>query len=466
MQLQHPQLPLVSADDASSMSLPYLSRFLGYHIQAQTLATLEGLTSGLLTLSGAEPKAVAQQVAQLQGVLASSYGIPLDGHAEAIRDLGVAFSFHRPLVFEDVERLIAHVRPFLPGESGVDPLLAQGLERHAPALSAIFRRAEQALRGSPGEVFVEEAGAVRVEARLPSARGGKHAFVGLVTLTLDGRSWDAVIRGDLVTPADYLEIIRAKPEVAGVMPSLYGRIGPYAVMERLKGLELDEVSRRLETDPSFARRYAQAALSLIQGATEKGMMIIDVDFDYGHNCMYDGASGALRLVEQCNLRVSPLNYDSRELLMVSLLDQLRYRNAAKFDAPELNFLWELIRLAVSDAGLARAVVRERRLRFDHPEFRQVFGEQYFGHGSAFRRAKSEGREAFQTEFDRHFSDPAVRESAWVIYGSFHWPLVFSEDFLRAVRDDDRARFDEIVHGRKFVNEIRDKSDPRYTPVYL
>lgn len=84
--------------------------------------------------------------------------------------------------------------------------------------------------------------------RLPHLRGGKHGAVAIMEWRgTDGGDVSCVLRKahgntGLVDAQHYLESIQAEPSIAEVVPQLYGMVGEWAVIERLQGLELDEIT--------------------------------------------------------------------------------------------------------------------------------------------------------------------------------------------------------------------------------
>lgn len=287
--------------------------------------------------------------------------------------------------------------------------------------------------------------------RLPHLRRGKHAFVGIVVLnSADGETTSAVIRNQVYDARVYSEVAATHPLVKTLVPELYGISGDWVVMERLYGLELEELETRLRDDPDFRRRYARSAFNVIASAAEAGLQLNDVAFIGGHNVMVRSDDAQIRLIEQRTL--APTIFDPNETITHQLLSELEHV-IDKDEDWRTDYAMQLIQAAIEKVGVENLYMKGRVIKPTNPNYRDA----YF-----LERWEKLSDEGYQKILD----NPVTREGLTVSWFGRGFTEAFTEETLDAAKNGDQERFKAAIAGRNYRTDITDKSDPRYGVIVL
>lgn len=264
--------------------------------------------------------------------------------------------------------------------------------------------------GVPGQQMFEgntEDGTL-FRVRLPHLRKAhvSHAIVGIVDLNFpDGAVSSFVIKRSEYEARFYQKFVGNHPSLKRYLPGQYGLVGNWAVLERLYGLEERELSSRLKEDPDFLELYATNAYNLIEELADNKVSPQGVFFAKGHNVMVDPTNAEIRLVEQTSLGDLPDSYPRMKALTCILMEQ------AKIGRPIEDF----------EVDFVISLFKKAFLKYDPKSLfvRSNLGKPY----------------RFPTE-------------------------IFSDDFVKAVLEEDTLLVRDIVASRKVTKEVPDKDDPR------
>lgn len=114
-----------------------------------------------------------------------------------------------------------------------------------------------------GQTAEGDEGEIKFRVRTPKLRTGKHAHVGLVEIFDNEQVFECALRSDASDAREYLDHVRDNPSVAEFVPKLYAIVNSWAVLEKLKGLELAEVEERMRKDPQFLEKFARQAFDIV-----------------------------------------------------------------------------------------------------------------------------------------------------------------------------------------------------------
>lgn len=278
--------------------------------------------------------------------------------------------------------------------------------------------------------------------RIPHLREGKHARVAIVEVTDgDREEFSCVLRNDPESSEKYLQVIQEKPFVATLVPKLYGVMGDWVVMEKLSGLELQELTDKLASDPSFLKKYARTAYQVIKETSEAGLRLRDVEFGGAHNTIVDPESAEIRIVEQDTIdlyKKRPSNQLVTGQVLKELSQTVKHKDRSK------EFVFELVKLASKDIGDEQLYYQATEIGPDHPDY-------------------------MKTYFTVNHKYPEEGYKVPVTYGSYDssgMTIAISPDLVESVKNDQLDRFKEIMDAGHYKISIRDKNDSRSAAILL
>lgn len=296
-----------------------------------------------------------------------------------------------------------------------------------------------------------ESEGTRYSVRLPHLRRGKHAFVGIVDLNgADGETASAVIRNNVDDARAYSELAATHPIVRTLVPDLYGISGDWVIMERLQGLELEELETRLRDDPDFRRRYARSAFNVTASAAEAGLQLNDVAFINGHNVMVSPDDAQIRLVEQRTL--APTIFDPNETITNQLFSELTHVSDRE-EEWRTDYAMQLLQAAIERVGAENLYMKGRAIKPTNPNYKDAYFLERWGKLS-------------DVDYQKILDNPVAREKMTVSWFGRGYTEAFTEDTIDAVKSGDREKFKAAIAGRKYKRDITDKEDPRYGVVVL
>ena len=287
--------------------------------------------------------------------------------------------------------------------------------------------------------------------RLPHLRRGKHAFVGIVDLNgADGETTSAVIRNNVEDARVYSELAATHPIVKTLVPELYGISGDWVVMERLQGLELEELETRLRDDPDFRRGYARSAFGVISSAAGAGLKLNDVAFINGHNVMVSPDDAQIRFVEQRNL--APTIFDPNETITDQLFSELTHVSD-KGEEWRADYAMQLVQAAVEKVGAENLYMKGRAIKPTNPNYKDAYFLERW-------------KKLSDDEYQKILDNPVMREGLTVSWFGTGYTEALTEETVDAARSGDKDKFKAAIAGRKYKRDITDKEDPRYGVVIL
>lgn len=258
---------------------------------------------------------------------------------------------------------------------------------YRPALEYIIAQAESAdqftLAANKQAPIAGEVDGIQFTT-VRAARAGKHAQVLVVECSNDqGDQFSCVLRSGTEAATRYKEVTEKYPVAATFEPELYGTIesadqSPWTVMERLRGVELDELTHSLQ-NPAFAERYARSVAGLLDQTASAGLALNDCVFFRGHNVMYDDATQRPRLIEQTTL-VPAEGYAPAELMSRQLraeVESLATAEPSDTTLSQADFVMHVFHM-ILDTGRYPADTlfeRARGLLPTHPGFQREWNSQ-------------------------------------------------------------------------------------------
>lgn len=288
--------------------------------------------------------------------------------------------------------------------------------------------------------------------RFPHLRKGKHAAVGIVDIANpDGTTFECVIRNSPDDAMEYLKAAKHDPLVAEYSPQLFGIVDGWVVMEKLAGLELQELDERLRVDPEFLSRYAQNTQELINKLADAHLVMDDVRFINGHNVMVEPETAEVKIIEQ--KAIHPC-LDPRESFEIETA-QLFYEAAGimymgdrtNVPAHRARFLFELCQNAFKHKKPEDLYVRSRVIKPTHPDYKDAWLLQNW-------------EKLSEEEYQRILADPNLREKFTINYYDRGFSETFDPGFVEAIIKGDFSAFQEIVRNGNYKTDITDKNDPR------
>ena len=287
--------------------------------------------------------------------------------------------------------------------------------------------------------------------RLPHLRRGKHAFVGIVDLNAsDGETTSAVIRNNVEDARVYSELTATHPIVKTLVPELYGICGDWVVMERLQGLELEELEARLRDDPDFRRNYARSAFEVTARAAEAGLQLDDVAFINGHNVMVNPDDAQIRLVEQQIL--APTIFDPNETITNQLFSELTHVSD-KGEEWRIDYAMQFVQAAMEKLGAENLYMKGRVIKPSNPNYKDAY------YMERWEKLSDE-------EYQKILANPAMQEGLTVSWFGRGYTEVLTEETIDAAKSGNLVEFRAAIAGRKYKRDITDREDPRYGVVVL
>ncbi len=307
-------------------------------------------------------------------------------------------------------------------------------------------------------------GDVAFVARSPHLRRGKHAAVYIVELSdSQGNSASCVLRSDVEDAKRYLEVLAQYPVIEGIVPTLYGIVEKWVVMERLTGLESSELQVKLVEDPDFQQKYAQKAFELITRTAQAGLRLDDVMFIDGHNTMVDPETADIRIIEQTAPYPNRV-HSSNEIITDKLFSevyQITHEKPVEEDEQKFQFAYRLLQLAFTHFNPSELYVRPRSIKPTHPGYKEAWWWQ-----NQHLWFKPGGGKLSDEEHQRILSDPNLRENFTVNYSGTGFTEIFSDEMIEAVKAGGFNKFKELVVGRAYKTNVTNTSDSRYGPIVL
>lgn len=331
------------------------------------------------------------------------------------------------------------------------------LEQMEPIVSAFESAADEVFRSQQGQHVVEgDIDGLGFKIRMPHLRKGKHATVGIVDLNYpDGSVFSVVLRSGLEDAKHYQDLAGKHPFVEEIMPRQYGTVGNWAVLERLHGLELDELKERMKSDEDFLSNYALNAWDLINTVIDNDMEIQDVHFVDGHNTIVNPLSGQIRLVEQTSIVSRRDGWTHDEIVTQMLISQVFGRGDKGYDDYEIRFITKLMQHAFKVYDHGRLYIRGRVVDQSHPDYENIWVYDYKGTPKPGR----EGGPWYMQEFEKDKPDTLP-------YWGNGETRTFSQDFVSAIQASDFTKVGALIKESRHTSYIGDSSDPRNQPVLV
>lgn len=301
---------------------------------------------------------------------------------------------------------------------------------------------------------------------LPDKRN-KHAFVRYVSLQQNGKIiFQCVIR-DQQDTLKTLGGIQAKS--IHYLPKLYRAYGDWAILEKITGIEQEEIQKKLEMDLQFRALYAQETCSLLQATAADKLLLDDVSFVLGNNVKVDPKSANIRLIEQDSLEVSVVRQPN-ELIAAQLFNELetvsrrptivtpKQPDENLFDnnklgnlrASRVDFVYQLVELLCQSINPADLYVRPAKIK---PTHRKYIGTLMGGYN--YEDAKIIHEMALANN----------DETSLLFQGNPNTKLL-SQRLVDAVNNQDMQTFHSLLLNGEHTTDITDPSDPRTSYVVL
>ncbi len=338
--------------------------------------------------------------------------------------------------------------------SGELPISGQKL---GMIVSAMESSALVVYDSAPGQQILEgDIDGLGFRVRMPHLRKGKHANVGIVDINdVDGSVYSFVLRNKSHDAKKHQEIVKNHPGVRGLLPRQYDIVGDWVVLERLQGLELEELLDRMDTDSDFVVKYAEEAWSTIQSVLGEGLETQDVRFAIGHNVMVNPESAKVRLIEQTSLSKSPRGYSGNERLTRMLMNELEGAN--EYSDSQLQFLISLFGKAIEVNDPNQLFVRGRAIKKGHPDFEDIW-KSYYG-GSMI--LKSEGNDK-PWYLEQRTTEPPETLGFW----EQGVTRTFSPAFWDSVNAGSVEGLRDVLNSGAGRAEITDPNDFRSRPILI
>lgn len=290
------------------------------------------------------------------------------------------------------------------------------------------------------------------KARLPHLRRGKHGAVVIIEIIKpSGEKFSCVAKHNLYDANTYYEDVKRSPVIAGYIPKYYGAVENWIVMERLEGLELEELIEKIKSDRTFLLKYATETVNLIERATSEGLRLCDIQFHQGHNCMIDSETARIRLIELQTLRHQS-DWKSNELMADQILGEL-YSLGGRNEVHhhQIAFLFQVLRLLRERMDLNNLFMRPIHVRPTDPRYRNAY---YIQNWEALSDEQYEGI----------LANPNLRENLTVDNSCLGYTKGLHPEIIKSVMDDNFEDFSQLLMDRKVQIDITDESDPRSKPI--
>jgi hypothetical protein len=300
-------------------------------------------------------------------------------------------------------------------------------------------------------------GDVQYKISPPHARPGKHAKVFFLDISKPNEpSFEAVLRNSPSVAEDYKKNIKDKPILDKYLPKLYGVENGWVIMERLKGLELGELEKKLKSDENFFRQYVKNSTQAMYELSSTEVVITDVQFASGHNCIVNENDASVRIIEQDNLRLEKDfgNYSPNESLVSKLWNQLE--NTSYFE-PNLDnewrydFAFQLTKNILSKTNPKDLEIKYRYLKPSHEWFRSTLDHQLWI-GGTYKKLSDEDYEKILLK------NPNITCRA--PSGDFTEGFVLNEELAEAVSNNDIENFKRLIRGKFYKSRLEDNEKNR------
>ena len=299
----------------------------------------------------------------------------------------------------------------------------------------------------------DEVNGTKFLARFPHLRRGKHASVFIVDFdTTSQQPMSFVIRNDLEPGYKFIELEEKHPEIAKRLPKLYGMVNNWVVMEKLEGLELEELTQKLKSDENFSSTYAEQSFQLIQEAANAGLTLDDVMFLNGHNCMVSPLDSSIRIIEQDRYSTIPQR-TINELIAKQLFDELRTASHGEPQRYQTIFIAQLLQEAFKTIPPDQLYVRGRVIKPTHPLYQDAYQMNGWGKISDERLKEI-------------LADPIQREGLTIPYFESGNTEALSLEFTEAIKENNLELINELLKAHEQTYSVMDKNDPRHTPITL
>ncbi|HEX5038220.1 MAG TPA: hypothetical protein VFX30_13770 [bacterium] len=383
-------------------------------------------------------------------------GIPEAHAAEAVRQFACGLSFIQSVDERRVRlysRLFENaVRSQTDLSDGDHARLPELLRKNEAVLDSVFGELRVKIE-SGDDLFAEgRRENVSYRAYLPWHRGSR-AFVTFVDLTLDGKTYECVVRSKVEDAQNYEDLIRQRPDAVRYPPRLYGIVGSHVVMERLRGLEYRRLTRWLgaEDGGERVRAYAGAVSEAIEDLSQRSIRFGDVHFGVGHNCVFEPVTGTIRIVEQSAL-LADNDWTPAELAAQQLFKEVSYPRTGT------EYRFELLRLAFKRRPPDHYFVRAIEAEYGHPAFD--------AHIDYLMNLILLPCDPEWQEYRRILDDPVLRTGYRTIITHDRETQVFSDDLIRSVVAGDKLQFERVLKRGNAVVSLTDSEDPRSRPIFL
>jgi len=305
-----------------------------------------------------------------------------------------------------------------------------------------------------------EINGILYEVRTPHLRKGKHAFVAIIDIKdRDENIFSCVIRDKPEDAETYLKNVSEKPIIAEYTPKLYRITDNWVIMEKLSGLELEEVTDKIKADEDFAEKYASNVYTLIEKTAESGLILNDVMFVDGHNCMVDPGTGEIKIIEQRSLNPQSI-LNTKEIITDKLFSEInQIRNALvrnELDGTDqsiISFMFQVLRKVLASNKSEDLYIKSRAVKPTHPRYKTSWYIQNM-------------EKLSDKEHQNILNNPNLRETYTVNFRGSGYTETFSPEFINAIDNNNLAEFRKLIENRKYKINITDKNDPRYNKEIL
>lgn len=237
-----------------------------------------------------------------------------------------------------------------------------------------IHKAEKVLVDDVRELKFQE-GNVQCTIRLPHERAAKHGSVYMLDLVIDGvPPFSCVAKQDVDSARLYMEWSSVYPEITKHVPRVLAVDEDYFFMEKLHGLELKSLVKKLESDEIFLHEYAKKSYELIETLARNGLLLDDVKFASGHNCMVDPVSADVSCVEVASIRpkdvgVMPRLDSSVESIIVEQIFSEIWSLGANPSDSSCKVIYQLLKHMLARIPQAQCVLKRKVVMPSHETYR-------------------------------------------------------------------------------------------------
>lgn len=307
------------------------------------------------------------------------------------------------------------------------------------------------LRGSIGDTTYE--------VRLPTIPPNM-GFVGIVELQKKGASFSCVVKRQQDSMRGVVErygdAVNKNPAIKDFVPAPYARVGDWLVMERLYGIEGDEVKDRLAQDPDFMDLYVTATYRTTKELANQGLTLNDAMFVDGHNTMINPTNAEVKFIEFDNVQADRLHRQPHELITSLLLNELEQAYTTKRDEA-FEYAFKLCGEALSDLAPGDLYIRPRVIAPTHPDFKRFYDLQQLNFGNWDKK--------LTPALHQELLDNAVEMTIPVDTQGYK-TFAVSPDIIDCVLRNDKQKFIELLKAKKYLTKIDDVEDSRHEEVIM